>query len=296
MVPSRFMPNRNAVALLLAVVALTTYSATAQGEIDFASTINTIDFRPEVGTGIYGLHLTGNLGVTSLGVRVFDQQWLLSWNGSAEMVLGGVAYELTAFVIYGVQGQAHAEGGLRLMKDRELSPYLSAGLDGSLYAITQWGNPFNDITINNLDGLGGVVGMIGARLGVGASYLDSKRSLVVEAQPLAEFDGAEPFRGALSYFGAALHARYDFVNTLTAIGDASFALTPTYANTALGTSSETSRWLLSASAIHTWGRFSGGLGLSVGRSETRLAFSSGQTYVSDAPIDSRIWLLVGFWP
>jgi hypothetical protein len=234
--------------------------------------------------------------VLAIGVRALDRGWLLSWNGQAELVLGAVAYELPVFVIYGVQGEGSFEGGLRLTKDRELSPYVSAGLDGSLSAITQWGDPFNDITINNLDGLGGVVGTIAVRLGAGVSLLDSKQSLVVQAQPLAEFDGAEPFRGALGYFGIALHARYDLLNSLTAIGDASFSLTPTSSDAALGTSSQTSRWILSGSTIKKWGHFCAGLGASVSRTTTHLTYATGQVYNSNAPIDSRIWLLVGYWP
>jgi hypothetical protein len=293
---SRSVLLRFALASLLGGTALASTPALAVGELSFASTIDAIEFRPEVGTGIYGVHLTGNFGVTSIGVRLLDHRWLISWSGDGELVLGGVAYELTAFVIYGVQGEAHAEGGLRLMETHALSPYVSAGSDGRLSAITQWGNPFNDITINNLDGLGGIVGTIDFRLGGGASFLDARQSLVLEVQPFAEFDGSQPFRGEMSYFGAALHARYDLMNALTAVGEASIAFTPTYGESPLGTSADTNRWVLSGSAIKKWTHWSCGLGLSVSRASTRLTYDTGQSYTSNASIDSRFWLLFGFWP
>jgi hypothetical protein len=290
------MALRLVVASLLAGMTLASTPARALGEITFASTIDAIEFRPEVGTGIYGVHLTGNLGVMSIGVRVLDHRWLISWSSDGELVLGGVAYELTAFVIYGLQGEGHAEGGLRLMETHALSPYISVGSDGQLSAITQWGHPFNDITINNLAGLGGIVGTVDFRLGGGASFLDTKQSLVLEVQPFAEFDGSEPFQGAMSYFGAALHARYDLMNAVTAIAEASIAFTPTYGESSLGTSTDTNRWILSGSAVKKWQHLSCGLGLSVSRTSTQLAYDTGQSYTSNASIDSRIWLLFGFWP
>jgi hypothetical protein len=260
----------------------------------FASVLDDLALRVEVGTGIYGDDLTGALGAQSLGIFDLKRRWILTWSGDVDLVLGGVAYEHPFYWLYGAQGEVHGEGGWRALPGRAWSPYLSVGLDGALSAITQPGVPFDKgATINNLDGLGGVIGMGDARLGLGASLLDRSQSLVVEVQPVAEVDSAESNQPLLSYFGGALHARYDRPDSLTAIGELAYLATPTQTDAALGSSSVSGRWTLSASALRRFGR---GLGLSVSRSATQLAYIAGQTYTTDSPVDSRFWLLFGYWP
>lgn len=264
----------------------------------FSSLLDDLELRVEVGTGIYGDELTGNLGIQSLGIFDLDRQWLLSWSGDAELVLGGVAYEEPFDWLYGIQGQAHGEGGYRVLRDWAFSPYVSASLNGNLSAVTEPGVAFDQgATINNLDGLGGVIGRGDVRLGLGASYLDLGQSLVVEVQPLAEINSAEANLPFLDYFGAALHVRYDRLDSLTAIGELSYAVTPPQNDAALGASSTTGRWTISASVVKKLGQhFYGGAGLSISRSDTVLSYSTGQTYNTDTPVDSRFWLLFGYWP
>jgi hypothetical protein len=287
------MVSRAGVAVLLLGLALPAAAAST-----FSSVLNDIELRPEVGTGIYGDELTGNLGIQSLGLRDFDRRWLLSWNGDAELVLGGVAYENPYDWAYGAQGEAHGEGGFRILPNRPISPYVSAGLDASLSAVTEFGIPFDRVQlVNNLDGFGGVVGLADVRLGLGASFLGPRQSLIIEAQPLAEVDSAEANLPLLPYLGGALHARYDRRDSFVAIGEVYYAVTPAQNDAALGTSSVTGRWILSANALKKFGRhFFGGLGLSVSRAATQLAYSTGQSYTSDTPVDTRLWLLFGYWP
>ncbi|MHB8420183.1 MAG: hypothetical protein ACYDCL_19080 [Myxococcales bacterium] len=282
-------------AMLLLATAV---PASARAATTFSSVLDDVGLRAEVGTGIYGDELTGNLGVQSLGIRDFDRRWLVSWEADAELVIGGVAYEHPFYWLYGAQGAAQGEGGLRLLPAAAWSPYVSASLEGSLSAVAQQGVPLNGgATINDLGDLGGVIGSAGARLGLGASYLWARSSLLLEAEPLAEVDSAEADQALLGYFGAGLRARYDLRDSLVAIGEASYAVTSAQRDTALGSSIAWGRWSLAASAVKKLGRrFFAGLGLSVSRAAAQTSYSGGQSYGTSSPVDSRLWLLFGFWP
>ncbi|HUB08193.1 MAG TPA: hypothetical protein VMB50_14390, partial [Myxococcales bacterium] len=240
----------------------------------------------------------GNLGVQSFGLRQLRDRWLISWNGEADLVLGGVAYEYPFHWLYGASGTAHGEGGWRILPAHSISPYLGAGLDAALSAVTEPGVAFDAGTmINDLDGLGGVIGTGDVRLALGVSFLGPRQSLLIEAQPLAEIDSAQSNLPFLDYLGGALHARYDRRDSLVAIGEASYAVTPAQQDAALGTSSTSSRWSLSGSVVkklaHHW--FVGG-GLSVSRTATQLDYASGLDYATDTPVEARFSLLAGYWP
>ncbi len=287
------LPARAAPALL----AATLLASPALAASDFSTAIEGIELRPEVGTGIYGYEATGNVGATSIGLRDFDRRRILLWDGRADLTLGAVANEHPFAMLYGAQATGEAEGGLRLSPPRALSAYASVGLGASLSAVTQSGVPFDGgATVNSLDGLGGVLGSADVRLGFGGSYLKERRSLLFELQPLAEIDSAEANQPALGLFGGALHARYDVLDRFVALGDLSYALAPPRGDAALGIESSTSRWILSGEALQRWGRFFLGLGLSVSRAETVVAYSGGTSFPTVAPILSRLYLLVGFWP
>ncbi len=278
-----------AATLLLAV------SLPAAAETTFSSMLNDLELRGEVGTGIYGDELTGNLGIQSLGLRDFGRRWLVSWSGDAELILGGVAYENPYYWVYGIQGTAQGEGGLRLLPGRVISPYLSVALDGSLSGVAVAGIASQDL--NNLDGFGGVIGTGDVRLGLGASFLGMRQSLIVELQPLAEVDSAQSNLPLLDYFGGALHVRYDRRDSLVAIGELNYAVTPAQTDAALGTSSVSGRWTASVSVVKKFGRhYFAGIGASVSRTATQLSYATGQSYNTDTPVDTRLWLLFGYWP
>lgn len=285
-------------SLLAAAALFALGTAPPSGDAPFSSLLDDIDLRPEIGTGIYGDSLTGNVGIQSYGLRQLRSPWLVSWNGEAELVLGGVAYEHPFYWLYGASLDSHGEGGWRMLPGRAWSPYLSVGLDGALSAITEPGVPFDQgATINNLDGLGGVIGTADVRIGLGASFLGPRDSILAELQPLAEIDSAQSNLPFQEYYGLALHARYDRQGRFVAIGEASYAETPAQGNAALGTTTTSGRWTLAASALEKLGRhwFVGG-GLEVSRTATDLDYTGENSYDTNEPVDFRFSLLVGYWP
>jgi hypothetical protein len=263
---------------------------------EFASTIQGISLRAEVGTGIYGDELSGNLGGTSLGVRTFSgNEYLLEWDAAAEAVEGGVAFEHPFYDLFGAQIRGHAEGAWRMIADREISPLVGVGLAGSASAITRAGEPLNGGTrFNNLDGLGGVVGDLRLDVGAGTSLLGSDRSFVAAAQFLMEIDSPRANVPGLAFFGGGLRARLDLKDGLVAFGDAFYEVTTSRSDPALKSSTQFTRWTLSATAVKALGPVFLGLGIRVSRGGSSTSYVDGGTYATASPVDSRIWIIGGY--
>jgi len=268
------------------------------GAAEFSSTIQGISLRPELGTAIYGFEGSGHLGGTSAGTRVFsDGRYLLQWSARAEALLGMVAFRYPFHPIYGATAGGLAEGGIRLWPSSALSPYFSlgAGVDGA--AVTRFGIPFNGGPFhNNLDGLGGVVGGLVVRAGAGGALLDEGQALVGGLGLRMDLGSPGANVPGRAFFGAGLHARYD-LRGLIAIGEVSLALAPPERDAALGFTSYTDRWTLSASAIKTLGdHVFVGLGVRVRRDSSATVYDAGLRYLSSGPVDSRLWAAVGVMP
>lgn len=268
------------------------------GAADFSSTVRGISLRPEIGTAIYGYEASGNVGGTFAGTRAFtDGKYLLQWSARAELLMGMVAFRYPFYPIYGGDAGGMAEGGIRLWPSAFASPYFSlgAGLDGA--AVTRFGVPFNGgPSNNNLDGLGGVVGDLVLRASAGGALLDPGQALVGGLGLRMDLSSPGANVPARAFFGGDLHARYDW-NGLIAMGEASLALAPPERDAALGITSYTDRWVLSASALKTLGdHFFVGLGARVRRDSGATVYDVGQTYLTSGAVDSRLWVTVGVMP
>jgi hypothetical protein len=282
-----------ATAVLAASVAFVSVNALA--DADFTSTIQGLEFRLQGGTGVYGYALEVGVGWESVGIRAYDRGFLLSWDGDGQLVVAAASYPV--YALYGVQGAGEVEGGKRLTPKAAWSPYVSVSMDAALSALAEGGVPLNGGgNINNLDGLGGLSATADLRLGVGPSFLDVRQSLLVELQFLAELDSGLSDLSPRAYLGGALRGRYDLRANLTAIGEISYAITPSQDDQALGTTTNTGRWVLSSRVLKKFDRFFGGIGVTVSRTETTVAYGGRPGYVTVAPIESEIWILGGFWP
>jgi hypothetical protein len=272
--------------------------AVAQSEGEFANTIQGISLRPEIGTGIYGYELMGNLGGTSFATRALQSgSYLLQWNADAEVVGGAVAYEHPFYALYGVQVQGQGDGGWRLMPANFISPYLGVGLVGHAMAVAQSGQPLDGTHFNNLGDLGGLLGTLQLRISAGGSLLNALHSLVLAAHFLMELDSPQSTVPGLVFVGGGLHARYDFTGGLVAFGEISYAVSVPQHDTALDYSTQTNRWVLSASGVKTLGsHVFVGLGISVSREQVDISYTGGLTYDPDSSVDSRIWIIAGYSP
>jgi len=269
------------------------------GASEFSGTIQGISLRPEIGTAIYGYEASGNLGGGSAGTRTFaDGKYLLQWSGRAEALLGMVAFRYPFYPIYGATLGGTAEGGLRLWPSSFMSPYFSAGAGVDGVAVTRFGIPFNGGPFNNnLDGLGGVVGDLVLKAGAGGALLDPGQVLVTGLELRMDLSSPGANVPARAFFGAGLRARYD-LHGLIAAGEASLALAPPGRDAALGITSYTDRWTLSASALKTllWDHLIAGLGVRVRRDSSSTVYDTGLTYLTSGPVDSRVWLILGWMP
>jgi len=267
------------------------------GAADFSNTVLGVSLRPEIGTAIYGYEASGNLGGTFAGTRVTDGKVLLQWSARAEALAGMVAFRYPFYPIYGAGAGGTVDYGLRLIPALPISPYVSvgAGVDGA--AVTRFGVPFNGGPFhNNLDGLGGVVGDVVLRFGGGGALVDPGQALVAGLDARMDLSSPGANVPARAFFGADLHARYDW-SGLIAMGEASLALAPPGHDAALGFTSYTDRWVLSASALKTLGaHFFVGLGVRVRRDSSATVYDGGLTYQTSSAVDSRIWAAVGVMP
>jgi len=269
------------------------------GASEFSGTIQGISLRPEIGTAIYGYEASGNLGASSAGTRAFsDGKYLFQWSARAEALLGEVAFRYPFYPIYGGTLGGQADAGIRLWPSSFMSPYFSgsAGVDGA--AVTRFGIPFNGGPfVNNLDGLGGVVGDLVVKAGAGGALLDPGQVLVTGLELRMDLSSPGANVPARAFFGADLHARYD-LHGLIAMGEAALALAPPGHDAALGVTSYTDRWTLSASAVKTllWDHLFVGLGVRVRRDSSSTVYDTGLTYLTNGPVDSRLWLIAGWMP
>jgi hypothetical protein len=267
--------------------------------VTFASSLRGLTLRPEVGTGIYGYELTGNLGGTSAGVRTFGGgAYLLQWTGDAEGVIGVAAYTHPYQLVFGVQAQGQAEGAWRLRPSAAWSPFLSGRVSATGSVIRQSIAPVNGGSrVNNGGDLLGALATGQLALGGGASLLDSTRSLLLEADLLLEGDSAQSYLPARGFFGAILHARYDAADRWLATGEAWLAFTPSQGDSALQTSTQTTRWGLSLTGLMRFGaHFLGGVAFRLQRDDTQVSYPGGLSYDTAPPIEARVSLTAGYSP
>jgi hypothetical protein len=272
--------------------------APTEGET-FTSSLRGLTLRPEGGTGIYGYELTGNLGGTSAGARTLSSgAYLLQWTGDAEGVLGAAAYEHPYRFVYGLQAQGQGEAAWRLRPGEAWSPVLSARVSATGSVIRQSIAPVNGgDRVNNGGDLLGALATGQLALGGGASLLDSTRSLLVEAALLLEGDSAQSDLPGRGFLGAILHARYDAPDQWLAIGEAWFAFTPSQGDSALQTSTQTTRWGLSLSGLRRFGsHFLGGVAFRLQRDDTTVSYQGGLSYDTAPPIEARVSLTAGYSP
>jgi hypothetical protein len=285
---------RAAALLGLAVPALAIAQTGAEG---FDSMIRGASLRAEVGTGIYGDELSGNLGATALGARALEgDRYLFLWDAQAELVEGVVAFEHPFYDLYGGQLHVRGEGELRLLPSGEFSPLagIAIGINGS--ALTRAGAPFDGgAQFNSLDGLGGVVGSLQLAGGAGASWLTPNRSLVVSANVVAELDSSEANQPSLALLGGGPRIRLDWRDDLVVIAEAAYVVTTSRLNAALQETTQVNRWWLNATGVKMLGtHLFAGLGIRVSRQGSSVAYTNGLTYNTGLPVDSRIWVMGGY--
>jgi hypothetical protein len=196
------------------------------------------------GTTPVGDTIMGELGGDWLGLRASrDLRWVMQWEVLATVKGGYLGSEHPFLFLIGPHLGSWVEGGVRTSNKTGFSPYFGARIGGDVQLL---GNP--DVghldQINSVDGVGGVTAQGWARLTVGGSYLDARRSVILVAflQELLQPARINTPSHAFTGFGASL--RVDSPRSVIATLEGGFSLTPSRDDALRGLSDTTTRaWI-----------------------------------------------------
>jgi hypothetical protein len=241
-----------------------------------------------IGTGLEGDHLSGELGLQVFGLRSFgERRWLVFWDGTLALKLGGLANEYPYRFFGGGVLRASSELGRRVPSAGAWAAYGSVRGAVALQAL---GTPGVDLwalnTINNSDGFGGATAQGAARASAGASYLALGTSFVTALffqQELRAPRSNTPWR-AFSELGVS--ARVDLEERFSIAVEALFGVTPQAFDPALGVSTRTDTLQASGFLRKTFrNQMWLGVSASIGRDGARVGYAGGATFDTARPLD-----------
>lgn len=286
---------RSLAVLLSGSLALSSAAVARADEPPFEVVARGATVQAAIGMSRAGYRLTGDVGGESAGIRSFGRRWLLSWDVLASGRLGVLANREPYLSLFGMRASAFVEPAFRFF-DQGWSPVVSARLGAD--ASVLW-NPVASLadlrTLNDMDGVGGVVARGLVRVGGGASYLGGGRSLMLQlfAQEELQAHGLNSDGKALSAVGAS--ARFDWTWGLSAALEATAGTTLSIEDAALQRTSRTTRLGAAGSArkIFANGMWLG-LFVSIARDSQHVTYEATQTsFVSSDPADFTLGAAFG---
>jgi hypothetical protein len=265
---------------------------------EFSTQLNSITAGAEVGTGIQGYSLVGEVSPELQGGHSFDgRRVLVLWNCGTQLIGGVVANEHPFTPVVGLRASAGGTFGLRLIPPSLVSPFVGVGLDVSGHAVRPTGTPLTQVnTLNNLGEFGGVAGDVRNRLYAGGSILDATHSFLFLAFVEQQLSSARTFATGKSFAGGGLRVQYDVAHDVTAGGEAAILTTGQTQDPALSTASTTTRWAISGDVLKKFGEhFVVGLDASLSRDATTSS-SGAAVFDTVSPIDATFTIKAGYTP
>lgn len=282
-------------ALLLIGSALFGASTAHADEPRFEVVARGVTVQAALGMSRAGYRLTGDLGGESAGIRSFGSRWLLTWDVLASFRAGVLANKEPYLSLFGMRASAFVEPAYRFF-DYGWSPIVSARLGGDVSVLWNGLASLGDLrTLNDMDGVGGVVARGLVRVGGGASYVGGGRSLSLQlfGQELLQGHGVTSDGLALSMVGGA--ARFDWTWGLSASIEATAGTSLSLEDPALQRTSRTTRIGAAGSArkIFSNGMWLG-LFVSIAQDSHHVTYETTQTsFVSSDPADFTLGLSFG---
>jgi hypothetical protein len=241
----------------------------------------------EFGTNAAGDAVMGDLGGAWAGIRSDAAgRWLLEWDLRIAARVGYLAGAIPGNFLVGGHGFAWTEFGYRTAASSPWSPYVGGHLGGDLRVMVHPGLSLSALdTVNNMDGVGGLVASGAGGLDAGVSWLSSGRSLrlVVIAQESLRAPGT--YTPGFAFTDVGFGARYDVEQSITLSVEAFLGWAPARHDGALGITDQTSRRFAQAGFRNV---FDNGMWLGVGafveRILDRITYPSGTRFsTGDAP-------------
>lgn len=248
-----------------------------------------------VGTTRVGDPLMFELGGEWAGIRSYRGHWLVQWDALLAARAGYLAAQHPFLLLAGGHGLAWGEGGYRWAVATPWSPYVGVRLGGDALVMGSPGAALD--TVNEVDGVGGVVASGAGRVQAGASMLDGRYSLLLTAFAGEELDAAESHTPFLAFTQGGVGARFDIEKSLFASLEGAVGVTPTRTDAAHGLTDRTTRTEVTAEfrKIFHNGMWLGAA-LWVQRDADRVTYSAGQTYATGDPPTVGLGLSFGVRP
>lgn len=226
------------IAFSLVVFAASTAAAEEPG-LEVATRGPTV--QAEVGMSRAGYRLMADLGGETAGLRTIGSHWLFAWDLLGAARLGVLANTEPYLFLFGARLSALAEPSYRFLTDT-LSPVLSARLQGDGSFLWPVATPGRDLmTLNDMDGVGGVVGRGRGRLGAGLSYLEGGRSLLLTGFGEETMATHGQNKSGEAFTGGGVAARFDWSWGLSATLEVGGATTIAAHDDALDRTASTTR-------------------------------------------------------
>jgi hypothetical protein len=204
--------------------------------------------QASIGMSRAGYRILGDLGGETVGMRTFDERWLLAWDFIVTGRVGVLANTEPYLPIFGAHARAFIEPAYRFSVG-SWSPVVSARLDGDgSLVFNPTAGPSELQNINDMDGVGGVNGRGLVRAGAGASFLDAAHAFLVQAFAEELFESHGQNREAAAFTQGGLSLRFDWTWGLSASLQGTVGTTIPRTDGGLDRTTRTTRFGLSGDA------------------------------------------------
>jgi hypothetical protein len=194
-----------------------------------------------LGTSAAGDSAMGEFGGEWAGLQSDRPgRWLVDWNLRAALRGGVLGNQPQLLSLFGGHLGAFGGIGLRTSVTGSWSPYVGGHLGGDLSMMVHPGLPLSALnTVNNMDGVGGVVasGVLG--LDLGASLLEQSHSLRIVAILQESLHTSGTYTPGFAFTDVGAGVRFDVAESLTLSLDLVVGRAPTRTNAALGFTDQT---------------------------------------------------------
>ena len=194
-----------------------------------------------VGTSAAGDSAMAELGVEWAGLHSDRPgRWLVDWDLRAALRGGVLGNQPQLLSLFGGHLSTWGAMGLRTSLGGSWSPYVGARLGGDLLLMSHPGLSLSALnTVNNMDGVGGVVasGLVGLELG--ASMLEPSHSLRIVAIVQESLHTSGTYTPGFAFTDVGVGVRFDAAESISTSVDVVVGAAPTRTNVALGYTDQT---------------------------------------------------------
>jgi hypothetical protein len=194
-----------------------------------------------IGVSHAGDALMFELGGGSAGIRSYgDGRWLFQWDVLVAARGGWLAAQHPFLFLVGPHALAWTEVGYRFLHSSRWSPYLGARIGGDVLVMPHPGLSLGELrTINDVDGVGGVVAKGLVRVEAGVSMLEGQRSVLLVAFAQEAMGGPQVNAPAVAFTEGGLGLRFDLARSLVASVEGVLGIAPARSNGPLGFTDQT---------------------------------------------------------